>query len=120
MKRVVMLLSLIAAALFTALVVAGCGGAGGGEITVKGTEYKFDPASVTLQAGQKAKVTLQNDGAIAHNWTVLGLDNVTTGDVESRQKKSVEFTPPQAGTYTVECTIPGHAEAGMTGTLTVQ
>jgi uncharacterized cupredoxin-like copper-binding protein len=30
------------------------------------------------------------------------------------------FTPSKAGTYAVLCTVAGHKEAGMVGTLTVK
>jgi uncharacterized cupredoxin-like copper-binding protein len=30
------------------------------------------------------------------------------------------FVPVQAGTFELQCTIPGHAVAGMTGKLTVE
>lgn len=124
MKQLPLVLGLIAVALFATVLSVGCGGGGGGgnSFTVKGTDYKFDPADITVQSGQKVTVTLQNNGSVAHNWTVLDLDgkDVGTGDVEPRQKKSVEFTATKAGTYTIECTVPGHADAGMKGTLTVR
>jgi uncharacterized cupredoxin-like copper-binding protein len=33
---------------------------------------------------------------------------------------SLEFTPTKPGTYEFECTVPGHKEAGMRGTLVVK
>jgi uncharacterized cupredoxin-like copper-binding protein len=35
------------------------------------------------------------------------------------QTTTLEFTPTAPGTYEYICTIPGHKEAGMKGTLTV-
>jgi len=32
---------------------------------------------------------------------------------------SVKFTPSEPGEYELLCTVPGHKEAGMTGTLAV-
>ena len=33
---------------------------------------------------------------------------------------TVDFTPSEAGTYEFYCTIEGHKEAGMVGTLVVE
>jgi uncharacterized cupredoxin-like copper-binding protein len=36
------------------------------------------------------------------------------------QSAMLEFTPSKPGTYEFWCTVAGHKEAGMTGTLVVQ
>jgi plastocyanin len=117
--------------------VAGCGGdddddetaateattteaeaAGGGGTTVGMTEYAFDPADETVTAGDT--ITAQNDGELPHNYTIeAGGDEVTSGDVDpgSSGEVTVDVDP---GEYDVICTIPGHAEQGMEGTITVE
>ena len=35
------------------------------------------------------------------------------------QTVTLDFTPTAKGTYEYVCTIPGHKEAGMKGTITV-
>ena len=112
------LLGLLVAALFAVTLLVGCGG-GGGEITVKMTEYTFDPANVTVAASKEAKVTVVNQGTLTHTWVVPGL-NVASGNVEPGQRKTVTFTPSSAGSYEIECDIPGHRDSGMKGTLTVK
>ena len=36
------------------------------------------------------------------------------------QSATLEFTPSKPGTYEFWCTVSGHKEAGMNGTLVVQ
>ena len=36
------------------------------------------------------------------------------------EQETVTFTAPAAGTYTFLCTVPGHYDTGMSGTLTVR
>ena len=40
--------------------------------------------------------------------------------VDKGTQATLEFEPTEAGTYEYFCTVPGHREAGMHGTLTVQ
>jgi plastocyanin len=116
--------SLVAAA----LVLAACGGGNGdGEtaddgsassdgITIVATEYEFDPSDVTLPADTAVEITLENEGIIEHDWTVDDLDvEIYAGPGET---SSVTVTAA-AGTYEVYCSIPGHRELGMEGSLTV-
>ncbi len=139
---VVTVLALLGVALgVIALVVAnGDGGgtaapAGGGaaatEATVTASEFAFDPSDIPLVAGSEVSVTLDNGGAVEHNFTVLkagetiaaesefnedmvlgAVDNTAAGESNST---TLTLEP---GEYQVICTIPGHFDAGMAGTIT--
>jgi plastocyanin len=137
--RVVRILAVVAIAATFGL-AAGCGGddddddeaaapeatapeeeaaGGGGAATEVGmTEYAFEPADLT--AAQGDTLTATNDGELPHNYTIeADGDEVTSGDVDpgSSGELTVDVDP---GDYDVICTIPGHAEQGMTGTITVE
>ncbi len=132
-----------------ALVLAACGGggdAGGGAapagpqeftVTVK-DEFTFVPDAITVKAGEEVTINFENTGTIPHSFAILK-PGVTPEEVagasEDEQhemlvlemheltagESSAEtFTAPsEPGEYTFICAVPGHALAGMTGTLTV-
>ena len=127
---VVTVLALLGVALGVIALVGSDGGGGGatGEATVSATEFAFDPTDVALTAGSEVSVTLDNAGAVEHNWTVLSeeiaaesefsedlvlaaVDNTAGGE-----SNSASFTL-EPGEYQVICTIPGHFDAGMQGTV---
>ena len=100
-------------------------GGGGGEATaVAKTEYKFDPSDVTATSGDTLE--LANDGQIPHNYTIVEGDPTGGG---AEVAASDDISPGDSGTLTVDadpgkygvlCTIPGHAEQGMTGSIDVK
>ncbi len=112
----------------TVLLVAACGGGGGQQsgtttppaqattVTVTETEFKFEPKDMTAKAGQ-VTFQIKNDGAVEHNFIIEGTD-VKLEAIQPGQTKTASATLA-AGSYKVMCTIPGHQEAGMTGTLSV-
>lgn len=115
--------------LVTMLLVAACGGGGGGPqggatpppggvstVSVTETEFKFDPKAMTAKAGQ-VTFQIKNSGSVEHNFVVEG-SSIKVEGIQPGQTKNVSSTLA-AGSYKVLCTIPGHQEAGMTGTLTV-
>lgn len=89
------------------------------ELTVSGTEYSFEPSSITVSAGERVKIIFRNEGRAPHNLIVEGLE-VGTKTVGSGQTDILEFTAPISGTYTIFCSVPGHRAAGMEGTLEVE
>lgn len=88
------------------------------EITVSGTEFSFNPSSITLKAGEAVKLTFKNAGTISHNFVVEGT-KIRTRTI-SPGSTSIEFTAPKTGKYTFYCSVPGHRERGMLGSLTVE
>lgn len=88
-------------------------------VTVEGTEYRFDPEELRVNAGETVRITFRNTGVIEHDWSVPELE-VGTSTVPAGQEATVEFRPRQRGTFEIICTVPGHKELGMTGTLIVQ
>jgi plastocyanin len=103
---------------------AGGGAAGGGSTvdisTPSGSDLAFDQKSVSAKTGNVTidfdnKQPLQHDVAVADSsGKVLGqTDLVSSGTANA----TVDLQP---GTYTFYCTVPGHREAGMQGTLTVK
>ncbi len=113
---------LFAALAMVALFVVACGGGGGGgaplNVTVTTAEFKFDPANINAAPGQTINLTVKNTGSIQHTW-VLKAANVTL-TIDPGQTVTKTFTAPAAGTYVIECDVPGHKEAGMVGQLIVK
>lgn len=100
-------------------------GGGGGESTV---EFEADPegqlAYTSTEASAKAgKVTVdfKNPQGLTHDVAIENEKGETIGKTEliaeSATSTTVDLKP---GTYTYYCTVPGHREAGMEGTLTVK
>jgi plastocyanin len=105
-----------------AIVTLGCSGGGGGSgsITVKMTEFKFEPAEIRVKAGQPVKLALQNAGTVAHDFKVKGVDKAQSTKIGPGQTGMLEFTPPQAGSFDIVCEESGHEAGGMKGKLVVQ
>src|SRR6266403_2582433 len=87
-------------------------------ISVSGDEFAFTPATITLKKGEPATVTFKNTGKYPHNFTIAEL-NVKSETIQPGGETTVTFTPNKAGSFTYICTVPGHADRGMKGTLTV-
>ncbi len=127
---------------------ANTAGSASQQITVKGSEFKFDPNTITLKANQPVQLVFQNIGTTAHNLdlsampaTNVQVDLSQAGSISATastraqqdaqagkvfldaapgKQATATFTPTTAGSYSFNCTIPGHKEAGMVGTVTVQ
>jgi len=87
-------------------------------VTVVGKEFKFEPDTIELEAGETLVIEFKNQGALSHNLTFKKMD-ADTGTIQTDGTETIRVQP-DAGTYTFVCTVPGHEAAGMTGTLTVK
>jgi FtsP/CotA-like multicopper oxidase with cupredoxin domain len=85
-------------------------------VAVALSEFAITPEEIVVAAGGVLEVT--NDGAAAHNLTVVG-ENIATADLGAGERESLGLTGLAPGEYTVICSIAGHESAGMTGTLRV-
>jgi Cu+-exporting ATPase len=92
--------------------------AGAQQVAVRATALRFDPADVTVRTGEFVVVEFTNDDGVFHDWEVEGLANVDAG-ARPGQTQRIRFMAPEPGAYEIMCTVEGHAEAGMVGTLTV-
>lgn len=88
---------------------------GSSEITVIGTEFAFDPDEIVLNPG--ATIILDNQGLVIHNMEIEGVPGFV---IEAQAGQSASGTVDvDPGDYVIFCSIPGHREAGMEGTLIV-
>jgi plastocyanin len=81
------------------------------------TLLAFVPTSLTAPAG-KVTINMKNDSAIPHSVAIDAPGNVP-GKVVNQGQMSTTTATLKAGSYTYYCTVPGHRQAGMVGTLTV-
>jgi Cu+-exporting ATPase len=89
------------------------------KVEVVGRNVAFEPAEIRIRAGQWTVVRFTNADPIFHDWMVEGLANIDAG-ARPGQTSSLRFVIDRPGTYEYLCTVPGHAEAGMIGTLIVE
>lgn len=89
------------------------------QITVEGNEFAFNPATLTVKMGQPVTIVFKNTGKYPHNLTIADL-NVQTKTIQAGQSDTITFSPSKVGSFTYVCTVPGHADKGMKGTITVQ
>jgi plastocyanin len=103
----------------------GGGGAGGGGSTVNistpsGTDLAYNQKDASAKAGS-VTIDFQNNESIPHDVAVESSSGDTVGQTDLVASGSANATVDlQPGTYQFFCTVPGHREAGMEGTLTVK
>lgn len=105
-------------------------------------ELKFTAKTLSVRAGQPVRLVIDNgQNTVLHDWTIehIAVEDVATDGsddgghgghgadaeydlhvaVDAGDSGTIEFTPTKPGQYEFICTVTGHAEGGMTGTLTV-
>jgi plastocyanin len=82
------------------------------EFTIHGYAYGYSPSTIEVNKGDVVKITFISDD-ILHNLSIEGY-NIATNSVANGQS-----TTNMAGTFVYYCSIPGHKDAGMVGTLIV-
>jgi YD repeat-containing protein len=91
--------------------------AGAPAVTVEAGDLWFSPAALEIQAGQPLNITLRNTGRVFHDFVVDELNFRLGAGAGDSVTGGLRLDRP--GEYRFYCSVPGHASAGMTGTLTV-
>jgi plastocyanin len=90
-----------------------------GSIAVEAKEYTFTPSAITVPSGTVV-FSIRNAGNEAHEFKILaGEENagtITSIAAGTTEALTVELA---AGAYQLICTLNGHDQLGMKGTLTV-
>src|SRR6476469_2975346 len=127
-----------------AAVSGGCGGYGGGSkssagstaastssapaaggaaiktVSVHETEYKLNPAAISLAKTGTYVFKGVNDGTITHGLAVEGNGvNAEISSIAPGSKGTITATLPKPATYEILRPVDGHKGLGMKGTITV-
>lgn len=99
-------------------------------------ELKFFPNQLHFESGIRYKLLLNNPSPVKHYFTAkdfadaIWTQKIDAGQVEIKgaihevelrpgSSAAWVFVPIKPGTYALRCVIPGHAEAGMTGKISI-
>lgn len=83
-------------------------------------QLNYNTSSLTAKAG-KVTIDFKNMSPLGHNVTVESSGGGTLGATETFQGASKKLTLNlKPGTYKFFCSVPGHRQAGMEGTLVVK
>ena len=88
------------------------------EIVVTAVDLAFDVAEITIAADTDVTVALMNEGLLPHDFAIEDTDLASPLAYPDDMVGLVINLP--AGEYVFYCTVPGHREAGMVGTLIVE
>ena len=89
------------------------------ELAASPTELAYDTKSLSSEPGEVV-IDFENPAAIDHDVAIeQDGKEIAKTELIAEGKTSVEAKLP-IGTYTFFCSVPGHREAGMEGTLTVK
>jgi plastocyanin len=98
------------------------GGGGGAQAIAADPsgQLKFDKTTLTAKAG-KVSFDFTNKAPTGHNFTIQqGTSGAVVGATPTFQGGSKSLTVKlKPGKYTFFCSVPGHRQGGMVGTLTV-
>ena len=109
------------------------------EVVVELEDDTYSPSEIRLRRGQPYVMRLKNIGGSSHDMaggTFFGKDvialravaskigRITADDVSSiyirpKQETELWIVPIKTGTYSFICSVPGHLENGMEGTITI-
>ncbi|MBI2762278.1 MAG: cupredoxin domain-containing protein [Chloroflexi bacterium] len=116
---------LIVGAVLTSALAGSASSAGGGVTdaptttgVVTAENTKWLPTSLQVKNGEVLGLFVINKDGFAHTFDIPTL-NISV-QLPANSTTAVAIKPTAAGTLEFYCAIPGHKEAGMVGTITVQ
>lgn len=89
------------------------------DLAADATALAFDQTELTAKAG-KVTIDFTNPSPIPHNVVIEQNGEELAGFEPIAEGEKSETADLKPGTYTFYCAVPGHREAGMEGTLTVE
>jgi plastocyanin len=120
-RRTALLLALLVAGV-AAIALAGVAGAAKQatpvKVTVTMTDFKFKLSKTSVPKGTPVVFTVVNKGPSPHDFDVSGTKGTPVILATKRTTQRVTFK--KAGKVRYVCTVPRHAQFGMTGNLTVK
>jgi plastocyanin len=81
-------------------------------------QLKYNTNKLTAKAG-KVTIEFMNSSPVEHNVTIADASKTLGATPTFQGGKKTLTLNLQPGTYTFYCSVPGHRQAGMEGTLTV-
>lgn len=91
---------------------------GARRIEVTARSFEFDPGEITVTAGEDIAIVLTSEDLL-HDFTIDELDAHVAADADETNEGGLH-APDEPGRYTFYCTVTGHRDAGMEGTLIVE
>jgi plastocyanin len=98
-------------------------GEGGGRVLAlsadPGGELSFDTRALEARAGQ-VTIRMENPSSVPHNVSIEGRGVEEEGRTVGQGGTSTVTAELQAGEYDFYCSVAGHRQGGMEGTLTIR
>ena len=88
------------------------------EFTVSGKNFSFAPSTITVQKGDRVKITFQNTAGF-HDFKIDEY-GVAAKQAQAPATEVLEFTADKAGSFEYYCSVGSHRANGMKGTLVVE
>ena len=87
-----------------------------GIIEMTASAFEFKPDRIAMEVGEQVSLKVISTDT-RHTFTIkeLGID----AEILPGKTAAVDLTGTREGTYTFYCSVPGHREKGMEGTLFV-
>jgi plastocyanin len=82
----------------------------------------YSPSTLNAPAGSMINVTFTNSDQaplMSHDWVLEGVEGAATALAANGETVSVLFAAPEPGEYAFYCSVQGHRDNGMEGTLTI-
>lgn len=96
------------------------GSGGTVKISAEPDQLAFTKTNITAPAGTDT-IEFDNPSATGHNVEIEDASGAEVGGTDTISSGKTSTTADlQPGTYTFFCSVPGHREAGMEGTITVK
>lgn len=103
-------------------------------VSVEADDFVFNPDLWLIVAEGETAFDMVNIGSVEHNWVLISpgsevadaaeIEALGDGDIlweqttlQAGESATDSFTAPSVGTYQVICSVPGHFDLGMRGTL---
>jgi plastocyanin len=84
-----------------------------------GGELRFDKRSLEARAG-RVTIAMTNPSSVPHNVSIEGDGVDQHGETVGQGGRSTVRAELRPGEYDFYCSVPGHRQGGMEGTLTVR